>query len=50
MDFNIEALKDPNIIPLGDNLVVIQITEPLERPIMPPVFSQNISQTKENPL
>lgn len=50
VDFNVEALKDANPIPLGDNSLVRHITEPPEMPNMPPIFSQNNSQIKENPL
>lgn len=50
MDFNVEALKDPNLIPLGDNSVVRQITEPPEMSNIPPIFSQNSGQPKEYPL
>lgn len=55
-NFNIEVLKDPNLIPLGYQSVVRQIPKTIVDPKIPPLFSrahindQYFPQNVENPL
>lgn len=46
IDFNMESIKDPNLIPLRDTSILRQIHKVVVKLNIPPIFSQSKKKPK----